>query len=63
MDHGGFTPRFAANAYEKIRHEVVITELPRGYRTINHNGGRYYQNNDVYYQQRGQGYIVVGSPF
>jgi hypothetical protein len=42
---------------------VIITELPRGYRTINHNGGRYYQNNDVYYQQRGQGYVVVGSPF
>lgn len=45
------------------REQVIITELPRGYRTINHNGGRYYQNNDVYYQQRGQGYVVVGSPF
>ena len=45
------------------REQVIITELPRGYRTINHNGGRYYQNNDVYYQQRGQGYVIVSSPF
>ena len=45
------------------RSQGVIMELPRGYRTINHNGGRYYQDNDVYYQQRGEGYVIVRSPF
>ncbi len=46
-----------------LHREVIITRLPSGYREINHNGGRYYQVNDTYYQQRGSGYIVVTSPY
>lgn len=39
--------------------EVVIQQLPRGYRTVTRNGVRYYQVNDMYYQQRGSGYVIV----
>lgn len=39
--------------------DVVITQLPRGYRTIERRGVRYYQANNTYYQQRGSGYVVV----
>ncbi len=39
--------------------EVIIQQLPRGYRTVTRNGVRYYQVNDVYYQQRGSGYVIV----
>lgn len=43
--------------------DVVITRLPRGYRPVTYRGVRYYQVNDVYYQQRGSGYVVVGRPY
>jgi hypothetical protein len=56
-------PRRARYHRQPAHQEVVITRLPRGYRTINHRGVRYYQVNDVYYQQRGSGYIVVRRPF
>jgi hypothetical protein len=39
--------------------DVVITQLPRGYRTVQRRGVRYYQVNNTYYQQRGSGYVVV----
>lgn len=45
------------------RSEVVITRLPRGYRPVEHRGVRYYQVNDVYYQQRGSGYVIVSRPY
>lgn len=45
------------------RREVVITSLPRGYREVNYRNGRYYQHNDVYYQQRGSGYVIVSRPY
>ncbi|MEO7099144.1 MAG: DUF6515 family protein [Luteolibacter sp.] len=43
--------------------EVVIRELPRGYRVVERDGARYYQVRDVYYQQRGSGYVVVTRPY
>lgn len=43
--------------------DVVITHLPSGYRVVEHRGTRYYQVQDRYYQQRGSGYVIVGSPF
>lgn len=50
--------------YDSRRGQVtVIRELPRGYRTVTHRGTRYYQHNNVYYQQQGSGYVIVRSPF
>ncbi len=43
-------------------HDGMITRLPPGARMINHSSGRYYQSGDVYYQQRGEGYVVVQFP-
>lgn len=45
------------------RRDVVITQLPSGYRTVERRGVRYYQVNDTYYQQRGSGYIIVARPY
>jgi len=45
------------------RDVTVIRELPRGYKVINRGGQRYYQAGNVYYQSRGEGYIVVRSPY
>ena len=42
--------------------DVIVTRLPRGYRVVEHRGTRYYQVRDVYYQQRGNGYVVVSRP-
>ncbi len=39
--------------------DVIITQLPRGYRTVERRGVRYYQVNNTYYQKRGSGYVVV----
>lgn len=45
-------------------HDVtVVRRLPSGYRVVTHHGQRYYLAGDVYYQARGDGYIVVRSPF
>lgn len=43
--------------------DVVITRLPRGYRTVERHGVRYYQANGNYYQQRGSGYVIVSHPY
>ncbi len=43
--------------------ERVIRQLPNGYQTVTHRGTRYYRAGDVYYQSRGEGYIIVRSPF
>lgn len=40
----------------------MITRLPPGARLIEHRTGRYYQSGNVYYQQRGSGYVVVQFP-
>jgi hypothetical protein len=42
---------------------TVARRLPGGYRTVTHRGVRYYRVGDVYYQSRGDGYIVVESPY
>lgn len=42
--------------------DVVITKLPRNHRVVDYRGSRYYQVNDVYYQRRGPGYIIVDRP-
>lgn len=41
----------------------VITELPRGYSTVNYQGEPYYRYQDRYYRRQGSGYVVVASPF
>ncbi|MEO5715835.1 MAG: DUF6515 family protein [Luteolibacter sp.] len=38
---------------------VVVRELPRGYRVVNHRGVRYYQVQDTYYEKRDSGYVQV----
>jgi hypothetical protein len=43
--------------------ERVIRQLPSGYQVVTHRGTRYYRAGNVYYQPRGEGYIVVRSPF
>lgn len=45
------------------RYSETVTQLPRGYREVDYCGNRYYQSNDVYYQQRGSGYIPVERPY
>lgn len=49
--------------YHNRKREVVIRELPRGYREVNVRGNRYYQVRDVYYQRSGPGYVVVNRPY
>jgi hypothetical protein len=46
-------------SHQPTHRDVVVRQLPRGYRTVNRGGVRYYQANDVYYQKRGSGYVVV----
>lgn len=41
----------------------VITELPRGYSTVQYQGEPYYRYQDRYYRRQGSGYVVVASPF
>lgn len=41
----------------------VIRTLPNGYRTVNYRGTRYYQSGNVYYQSRGDGYVIVDRPY
>ncbi len=55
-------PRTYPNRRDRYREEI-ITELPRGYREVDYRGTRYYRSNDVYYQQRGSGYITVTRPY
>ena len=42
---------------------TTVTTLPNGYRVITHNRTRYYVHDNVYYQQRGGGYVIVRSPY
>lgn len=42
---------------------TVIRSLPRGYRTVNYQGVRYYRHGDSYYQPASGGYRVVASPY
>jgi hypothetical protein len=48
---------------QRGRQVTVIERLPRGYRTVNHRGTRYYQYGNTYYQSRGSGYVVVNRPY
>lgn len=41
----------------------MVRRLPNGYQTVTHRGTRYYRVGDVYYQSRGEGYIVVARPY
>ncbi len=77
--YGSTSPRYESTPYESARpryddsyshydrpddrREAIITALPRGYREVNYQNGRYYQHNGVYYQQRGSGYIIVNRPY
>jgi len=54
---------YARHDRPDVRHEVIITRLPQGYREIDTRNGRYYQYNDEYYQQRDSGYVIVSRPF
>lgn len=42
---------------------TVIRSLPRGYRTVNYQGVRYYRHGDTFYQPSTGGYRVVASPY
>jgi hypothetical protein len=41
----------------------VITQLPRGYTTVEYRGTPYYRYQDRYYRRQGSGYVVVPNPF
>ena len=41
----------------------VIRTLPNGYKTVTYRGTRYYQSGNVYYQSRGDGYVIVQRPY
>lgn len=41
----------------------VITELPRGYTTVDYRGEPYYRYQDSYYRRQGSGYVTVANPF
>lgn len=43
--------------------DVIITELPRGYRMINRLGVRDYQVNDTDCQTQGSGYMILSRPY
>jgi hypothetical protein len=49
--------------YTHGHRDVVVTQLPRGYRVVDYRGVRYYRVNDTYYQPRGSGYIIVSRPY
>lgn len=40
----------------------MVDRLPRGYRTIHHRKGTYYEYNKVYYQKSGSRYCIVYRP-
>lgn len=52
-------PPHRYNRSPRYQEEVVVRQLPRGYRVVNHHGVRYYKVHDTYYQQRGSGYVQV----
>lgn len=41
----------------------VISELPRGYTTVDYRGEPYYRYQGSYYRRQGSGYVSVTSPF
>lgn len=41
----------------------VITELPRGYTTVDYRGEPYYRYQDNYYRRQGSGYVTVARPY
>ncbi len=41
----------------------IITQLPRGYRVMNHDGREYYQSGERYYIRSNGGYSVVSRPY
>ena len=41
----------------------VVSELPRGYTTVDYRGEPYYRYQDRYYRRQGSGYVVVASPY
>lgn len=41
----------------------VISELPRGYTTVDYRGEPYYRYQNSYYRRQGSGYVSVTSPF
>lgn len=40
-----------------------IERIPPHYRSVHHQGRRYYHDNDVYYEQRGARYYRVDNPY
>ncbi|MGC4013264.1 MAG: hypothetical protein QM755_01925 [Luteolibacter sp.] len=46
-----------------VRYGTTITTLPSGARVVTHNRARYWVHDNVYYQSRGNGYVVVRSPY
>jgi len=42
---------------------TTVRVLPNGARIVTHNRVRYWEHNNVYYQSRGNGYVIVRSPF
>lgn len=58
------TPRARARHHHHPgSRDVYVTTLPRGYRTVEYRGTRYYRAGDRYYQRRGTGYVIVNRPY
>jgi len=58
---GSTTTRYYSGS--PARTTAVIRTLPRGHRVVTHNGVRYYQHGDSYYQSTRGGYHVVANPY
>lgn len=57
-DHDGID-----NWQDRRRDNAYVQRLPERYRIVTHRGTRYYVAGDTYYRPRGEGYMVVTSPF
>ena len=48
--------------YREIRNDRVVPRLPRGYRTVNYRGDRYYYAGGNWYRPYGQQFVSVRPP-
>ena len=62
-DGDGIRNKYDRRPNRPDRNVKVIRRLPNGYREMSHRGKRYYKSGNVYYQSRGNGYVIVPSPF
>ena len=62
-DRDGVPNRYDARPNRPDRDARMVRRLPDGYRVVTHRGKRYYRSGNRYYESRGNGYVIVASPF